>query len=73
MLLNYLAAQPGLEPGKADPNSAVLPITPPGNVFNVEFKYLLQALTAILQGLKQSYLSVSFPYNTFKKSCRKLS
>ena len=25
-------AQPGLEPGKADPNSAVLPITPPGKL-----------------------------------------
>ena len=28
---NLLAAQPGLEPGKAAPNAAVLPITLPGS------------------------------------------
>ena len=33
-----MAAQPGLEPGKADPNSAVLPITPPGNVIKPNYK-----------------------------------
>ena len=27
-----LAARPGLEPEKPDPNSGVLPITPPGNI-----------------------------------------
>ncbi len=28
----FMAAQPGLEPGKRDPESRVLPITPPGNI-----------------------------------------
>ena len=38
-----LAAQPGLEPGIADPNSAVLPITPPGNnhLLKIKIVYLI--------------------------------
>ena len=31
-----MAVQPGLEPGKQDPESCVLPITPPGNTLKPE-------------------------------------